>query len=67
MSVRSSTKAQPGKGYAVGSRNFAAISAVEGLTLTPASKVRLERNRDLSPEQRRAETLKAFSETRNHK
>jgi hypothetical protein len=48
----------------IGARSFAAISAVEGLRLGKASKKRLdELNADpsLTPKQRRAEVLRAYS------
>lgn len=38
-----------------------AIASVEGLRLTPESAERLERNKTLSSEERRAETIKAFT------
>lgn len=46
----------------LGGDTFAAISAVEGLSLTPESKHRLERlkNSSLSPDQRRAEVIRAY-------
>jgi hypothetical protein len=43
----------------------AAISAVEGLRLNSESVERLERTRDLRPEDRRAETIQAFVDSRN--
>lgn len=46
----------------IGAEAFAAISAVEGLTLGPASKRRLERLKasGLSGDERRAEILRAY-------
>jgi hypothetical protein len=65
MSVHSTDKTESAKSYVIGQRSFAAISAVEGLKLASASEVRLERTRSLSPEQRRAETIRAFAGPRN--
>jgi hypothetical protein len=50
------------RSYRLGLRAFAAISAVEGLKLSSSSRARLEalRATDLTPEQRRAEILKAY-------
>jgi hypothetical protein len=62
MSVRAlNTTAKP---YVLGQSRFAAITAVEGLKLSRDGETRLERTRTLSPEQRRAETIRAFAETR---
>jgi hypothetical protein len=62
MSVRAlNTTAKP---YVLGRNRFAAITAVEGLKLSRDGETRLERTRTLSPEQRRAETIRAFAETR---
>jgi hypothetical protein len=46
----------------LGDRNFAAISAVEGLKLGRASKERLSalREKKLTPAQKRAEVLRAY-------
>ena len=64
MSPRSAnTTAKP---YVLGQGRFAAITAVEGLKLSRASEARLDRTRTLSAEQRRAETIRAFTETRKH-
>jgi hypothetical protein len=53
-----------GKPYVLGRVRFAAITAVEGLKLTREAEARLQRTRTLSPEQRRAETIQAFAESR---
>jgi hypothetical protein len=59
MPVRSAnTTAKP---YVLGRSRFAAITAIEGLKLSPAGEIRLQRTRALSPEQRRAETTRAFA------
>jgi hypothetical protein len=52
------------KPYVLGQQRFAAITAVEGLKLSPDAEARLQRTRPLSPEQRRAETIRAFAESR---
>jgi hypothetical protein len=52
------------KPYVLGQDRFAAITAVEGLKLSRDAEARLQRARALSPEQRRAETIRAFAETR---
>ena len=52
------------KPYVLGRNRFAAITAVEGLKLSRDAEARLERTRTLSPEQRRAETIRAFAESR---
>lgn len=57
---RSAAKA---KRSIIGSRAFAAITAVEGLKLAKASRERLKALQDdetLTPAQRRAEVLKAY-------
>jgi hypothetical protein len=62
MPLRSAnTTAKP---YVLGRSRFAAITAVEGLKLSRAGEIRLQHTRTLSPEQRRAETIRAFSESR---
>lgn len=65
MGTRSTAKARTVKGYILGQKSFTAISAVEGLRLAATSEVRLKRNRALSQEQRRAETIRAFAVPRN--
>lgn len=52
------------KPYVLGQNRFAAITAVEGLKLSRDAEARLERTRALSAEQRRAETIRAFAESR---
>jgi hypothetical protein len=54
----------------LGSRAFAAISAVEGLKLDKASKERLkalQSNEKLTPAQRRAEVIRAYSKLAHKK
>ena len=45
---------------------FSAISAVEGLKLESEGAERVERTRGLPPDERRAQTIQAFTESRNH-
>jgi hypothetical protein len=52
------------KSYVLGRHRFAAITAIEGLKLSSEGEARLQRTRTLSPEQRRAETIRAFAESR---
>ena len=52
------------KKYVLGSKCFAAISAVEGLKLGSGSQERLEQTVCLSQAQRRAETIRAFAGAR---
>jgi hypothetical protein len=61
MNGRSSHKTVTSKKYVLGSKSFAAISAVEGLKLRSGSEERLERTVSLSQAQRRAETIRAFA------
>jgi hypothetical protein len=64
MNRHASDKTVTPKKYVLGSKNFAAISAVEGLRLRSGSEERLERTACLSPEHRRAETIRAFAGAR---
>lgn len=50
--------------FVLGREKFAAISAVEGLKLTPEGEKRLKETEALSPEERRAVILRAFAEYR---
>jgi hypothetical protein len=43
-----------------------AISAIEGLKLDSEGMERLKRTNGLPPEERRAETIQAFRQSRNH-
>jgi hypothetical protein len=47
--------------FVLGGKSFAAISAVEGLKLRPASEERFEQSVCLSQTERRAETIRAFA------
>ncbi len=50
-------------GRIIGAKAFAAITAVEGLKLSPAGKKRLaaSKSRDLTHAQRRAEIVRAYT------
>ena len=52
------------KKFVLGSKSFAAITAVEGLKLHSGSEERLERTASLSQVHRRAETIRAFAGAR---
>ena len=60
MKTASTEKNSGQKGYVLGMKGFAAISAMEGLKLHAESAERLERNASLTLEERRAETIRAF-------
>jgi len=51
--------------FVVGKQRFAAISAIEGLSLDSEGVERLKRTDGLQPEERRAETIEAFAQSRN--
>lgn len=61
MDGQSTTKTGTLRGYVLGRKSFAAISAVEGLKLRSGSERRLEQTVCLSQAQRRAATIQAFS------
>ena len=63
MSKRTAPTAFKAKSRVIGSRAFAAITAVEGLRLSGASKKRLAtlRESDLTPAERRAEVVRAYA------
>jgi hypothetical protein len=52
------------KPYVLGQSRIAAITAIDGLKLSRDAEARLQRTRTLSPEQRRAETIRVFAESR---
>jgi hypothetical protein len=52
--------------FVLGRQRFSAISAVEGLKLDSKGAERMERNQGLPSEERRAETIQAFTQLRNH-
>ena len=55
-----------GEGHVLGDRTFAAITAVEGISLSNASRNRIQsmRKRQLSPAQQRDEVIRAFTEAK---
>jgi hypothetical protein len=53
----------PGR-YVLAREEFAAITAVEGLKLTAAAEKRLKETESLSPEERRAVIIRAYSGSR---
>jgi hypothetical protein len=61
MSASADGNLTPANAYVIGRKSFAAISAVEGLELASDAEVRLERTHPLPPEERRAETIRAFA------
>lgn len=54
------------KARTLGARTFAAISAVEGIKLSGHSRARLAefKRNGLTPEQRRAEVIRAYSKSK---
>jgi hypothetical protein len=63
MSTTSRKLPIPADARVLGERAFAAISAVEGIVLTADSRHRLAtmRRRNLSPEEQRAEIVRAYA------
>jgi|GEM_PF-2341457 len=61
--LKSAPKARKAKPHVLGARAFAAITAVEGLRLSAVSRRRLEtlKASGLTPEERRAEVLRAYT------
>jgi hypothetical protein len=51
--------------FVLGKQRFSAISAVEGLKLDSEGAERMERTQGLPSEERRAETIQAFAQSRN--
>lgn len=66
MKKASSTSRKSSADHVLGQRAFAAISAVEGLALSPVSLARLEdmEKRGLSQDQKRAEIIRAYRATK---
>jgi hypothetical protein len=58
-----------GSGRVLGPKAFAAITAVEGLKLSAAGKKRLKTSkwRKMSPAERRAAVVSAYSKVKGHK
>ncbi|MDX2289858.1 MAG: hypothetical protein NW217_13680 [Hyphomicrobiaceae bacterium] len=63
MSKHSTHKSSRAAARTLGAKTFAAIAAVEGLRLSASSKKRLAslRASELTPDERRAEVLRAYS------
>ncbi len=53
--------------HVLGQRTFAAITAVEGISLSVASRKRLAdlKKRKLSPDDQRAEVIRAYQDTKS--
>jgi hypothetical protein len=53
--------------HVLGQRTFAAITAVEGISLTAASRKRLSdmKKRNLSPDEQRSEIIRAYQNTKS--
>jgi hypothetical protein len=64
MKARTGSKANTKQRYVVGSREFAAITAIEGLALHADGVERRERTCSLPPAKRRAATIHAFQQLR---
>ncbi len=62
-----SNKQLSSTGHVLGDRTFAAITAVEGISLSPASRNRIAsmRARKLSPDEQRSEVIRAYSEAKS--
>lgn len=63
MSKRTARTSSKSAARVLGAKTFAAIAAVEGLRLSASSKKRLAalRASELTPDERRAEVLRAYS------
>jgi hypothetical protein len=59
MRKKSSETTRHGESPVLGSRAFAAISAVEGLKLTPAGRMRVQAKKPI--EERRADVIRAYA------
>jgi hypothetical protein len=63
MAVRKMRSTAAARSYVLGRKTFAAISAVEGLKLSPAGSRRMKKTGHLSPDQRRAEVIRAYAQS----
>jgi hypothetical protein len=61
MAVRTRRLTATARSYVLGRKTFAAISAVEGLKLSPAGSRRMKKTGHLTPDQRRAEVIRAYA------
>lgn len=61
------TKRLGAESHVLGDRTFAAITAVEGISLSASSRDRIAamRQRKLSPDEQRAEVIRAYSEAKS--
>jgi hypothetical protein len=66
--MKKTVKPMVGKsdGHVLGQRTFAAITAVEGISLSAASRARLAsmKKRKLTAEQQRSEIVRAYTKTK---
>jgi hypothetical protein len=60
--MKKTIKGPSASGHILGQRTFAAITAVEGISLTQASRKRLAdmKKRKLSPDDQRAEVIRVY-------
>jgi hypothetical protein len=67
--MKTSLKRQAKTGRIIGSDTLRAISAVEGIRLTPQSNLRLKRMKSagMTPDQSRAEVRKAYAPQKKRK
>ena len=58
-----------GDGHVLGQRTFAAITAVEGISLSPASRKRLAdmKKRKLSQDEQRSEVIRAYVDAKSRR
>ena len=58
-----------GDGHVLGQRTFAAITAVEGISLSPASRKRLAdmKKRKLSHDEQRTEVIRAYVDAKSRR
>jgi hypothetical protein len=63
------SKRLSGKTHVLGDRTFAAITAVEGISLSAASRGRIDsmQTRKLSPDEQRNEVVRAYSGAKGKK
>jgi hypothetical protein len=61
MAVRSMRSSESARPFVLGRKTFAAISAIEGLKLSVAGIRRMKATGQLTPDQRRAEVIRAYA------
>ncbi len=61
--------ASTGDGHVLGQRTFAAITAIEGISLSAASRKRLAamKKRKLSNDEQRSEVIRAYTEAKSRR